>query len=222
MNQKLWKVLLSALVLTAGSLCFDAKAQGVSVRTNLLWDAVSEPNIGLEFPVSEHWSVGANAGIKSWPRWLAWDWDKENPTHWRNILVSPEARYYFDEVFQGFFLSADLFYTHFNVGNVKFPFGLYPDAQKYRLQGDLYGGGVSAGYAWRLGSHWRIEAEAGVQVGNVKAGKYECARCGSQIGSTDGAVFVPKLGINVAYHFKRREQAKKEVLETIQESQAKR
>ena len=99
MNQKLWKVLLSALVLTAGTLFYEAKAQGVSVRTNLLWDAVSEPNVGLEFPVSDHWSVGANAGIKSWPRWLAWDWDTENPTHWRNLAVVPEARYYFDQVY---------------------------------------------------------------------------------------------------------------------------
>ena len=24
--------------------------QGMSLRTNLLWDAVAEPNIGLEFP----------------------------------------------------------------------------------------------------------------------------------------------------------------------------
>jgi hypothetical protein len=54
LNQKIRKLLLFAFVLTAGFLCYDAKAQGVSLRTNLLWDAVSEPNIGLEFSVSEH------------------------------------------------------------------------------------------------------------------------------------------------------------------------
>ncbi len=32
--------------------------QGMSIRTNLLWDALAEPNIGLEFPVGDHWSLG--------------------------------------------------------------------------------------------------------------------------------------------------------------------
>jgi len=215
LNQKIRKQLLFAFVLTAGFLCYDAKAQGVSLRTNLLWDAVSEPNIGLEFSVSEHWSLGANVGVKSWPRWLAWDWNMENPTHWRNLAVVPEARYYFDQVYNGLFLAGDVIYTHFNVGNVKFPFGLYRDALNYRLQGDFYGGGVSVGYSWWLGPHWRIEAEAGVGVGYVKADKFDCARCGAQVGTKEGAAVVPKLGINLAYNFKRREKQKKEILGMI-------
>ena len=192
-----------------------ADAQEFSLRTNLLWDAVSEPNIGLEFSVSDHWSVGANAGIKSWPRWLAWDWDKENPTHWRNLSVVPEARYYFDQVYNGLFLAGDAIYTHYNVGNIKFPFGMYPDAKDYRLQGDFYGGGLSVGYSWWMGAHWRIEAEAGVGVGYVKADKFECAHCGAQVGTKEGVAVVPKLGINLAYNFKRREKQKKEILGMI-------
>ena len=177
-----------------------ADAQEFSLRTNLLWDAVSEPNIGLEFSVSDHWSVGANAGIKSWPRWLAWDWDKENPTHWRNLSVVPEARYYFDQVYNGLFLAGDAIYTHYNVGNIKFPFGMYPDAKDYRLQGDFYGGGLSVGYSWWMGAHWRIEAEAGVGVGYVKADKFECAHCGAQVGTKEGVAVVPKLGVNIAWN----------------------
>ena len=69
----------------------SAAAQGVSLRTNLAWDAVAEPNVGVEFPISNHWSLGANAGLKAWPRWLAWDWDLENPTHWRNTTPSHTA-----------------------------------------------------------------------------------------------------------------------------------
>lgn len=190
-------------------------AQEFSVRTNLLWDAVSEPNIGLEFSVSDHWSVGGNAGLKSWPRWLAWDWETENPTHWRNFAIVPEARYYFNQVYDGLFLACDAIYTHYNVGSVKFPFGLYPEVRDYRLQGDFYGGGLSLGYSWWIAPHWRIEAEAGVGVGYVKADKFECAHCGSQVGTKEGVALVPKLGINLAYNFKRREQKKQEILEII-------
>lgn len=193
----------------------SAAAQGVSLRTNLAWDAVAEPNVGVEFPISNHWSLGANAGLKAWPRWLAWDWDLENPTHWRNFAIVPEARYYFNQVYNGLFLVGDVIYTHYNVGNVKFPFGLYPAVRDYRLQGDFYGGGVSVGYSWWIGPHWRIEAEAGVGVGYANADKFECAHCGSQVGTHEGVAVIPKLGINIAYNFKRREQQKQEILEII-------
>lgn len=127
--------------------------QGMSIRTNLLWDALAEPNIGLEFPIGDHWSLGANAGLKAWPRWLAWDWDTENPTHWRNFAIVPEARYYFDQVYDGWFVGADAVYTHFNVGAMKFPFGMYPEANQYRLQGDYAGLGLFGGYSWWIGKH---------------------------------------------------------------------
>ena len=112
-------------------------------------------------------------------------------------------------------IGCDIIYTHYNVGNVKFPVGLYPAVRDYRLQGDFYGGGVSVGYSWWIGPHWRIEAEAGVGVGYAKADRFECAHCGSQVGTHQGVTVVPKLGINIAYNFKRREQQKQEILEII-------
>ena len=186
--------------------------QEVSLRTNLAWDAVSEPNLGVEFSVSNHWSLGVDAGIKAWPRWLAWDWDKENPTHWRNLTMVPEARYYFDQVYDGWFVGADFLYTHFNVGKVKFPFGLYPEVRDYRMQGDFMGPGLFGGYSWWLGQHWRLEAEAGVAVGYYKAGKFECEHCGSQIGEPAGVALVPKIGVNLAYNVRRRTEETPEVI----------
>lgn len=178
--------------------------QGMSIRTNLLWDALAEPNIGLEFPIGDHWSLGANAGIKAWPRWLAWDWDTENPTHWRNFAIVPEARYYFDQVYDGWFVGADAVYTHFNVGAMKFPFGMYPEANQYRLQGDYAGLGLFGGYSWWIGKHWRIEAEAGAALGYRRADKYECDHCGQLVGESKGLAVVPKLGVNIAYNVRKR------------------
>ena len=199
--------LLSSLVLTVGSLCFDAKAQEFSVRTNLLWDAVSEPNIGLEFSVSDHWSVGANAGIKSWPRWLAWDWDKENPTHWRNFLVAPEVRYYFKQIYQGAFIGADAVGTYFNVGKVPTPFHMYPDVEESRLQGSYWAGGLFAGWAWWPWQHWRIELEAGAAVGMAAYSRYACAHCGTKLGDERKVGVVPKVGLNIAYNPVSRDES---------------
>ena len=217
--RKKWILLLSAFLLATVSVSFEGRAQDVSLRTNLLWDAVAEPNLGIEFPLNQHWSLGGNAGLKAWPRWLAWDWNTENPTHWRNFALVPEARFYLDQVYEGWFFAGDVIYTHFNVGHVKFPFGLYPDAWNYRLQGDFLGLGFSAGHSWWLGSRWRIEAEAGLGVGYVNAGKFACEHCGSQVGTREGVALVPKLGINLAYHFRRREQRKQEILDILEQMQ---
>ena len=186
---------------------------GVSIRTNLLWDiAAAEPNLGVEIPISGHWSLGANAGLKAWPRYLAWDWDNENPTHWRNFAIVPEARFYFDQVYDGWFVGADIVYTHYNVGAVKFPFGVYSKVREHRLQGDLVGLGLFGGHSWWLGNHWRIEAEAGLAVGYNNAEKYECDHCGSKIGDEKGPVLVPKLGVNLAYNVRRKTREIIEIL----------
>ena len=97
-------------------------------------DALSEPNLGVEWKTGEHWSIGINGGIKPWPRWLAWDWDAANETHWRNFIVSPEARYYVNEVFKGFFVGADAVYTHYNVGRVSTPFSIFPACRFSKAQ----------------------------------------------------------------------------------------
>lgn len=192
---KLWLLCAFTLsVLVPGRV----KAQNVSVRTNLAWDAVAEPNLGLEIQAGDHWSVGADAGLKAWPRWLAWDWDSNNTVHWRNFAVVPEVRYYFDQVFRGFFAGADAVYTHYNVGNVQFPFGLYPEAKDYRLQGSFWGGGLFMGYAWWMGSHWRMELEAGAAGGLAAYDRYECAHCGTKLAEERKVAVVPKLAVNVA------------------------
>lgn len=64
------KLTLSLLGLTVSVLAFAQSApQGISVRTNLLWDGAAEPNLGLEVPVGRRLSPGLDAGFKSWPRW---------------------------------------------------------------------------------------------------------------------------------------------------------
>jgi len=189
------------VVCAVASVSEVAFPQDISVRNNLFWDAAGAPNIGVEYPLAKHMSVGANAALKPWPRFFFWDNDYvENTTHWKHLALVPEFRYYFDQVYDGFFTGADFVYTHYNVGNVKFPLGLYPEVADHRLQGDFFGAGLFAGYSWWIGKHWRIEAEAGVGAGLAAYDKFECDHCGTRLGEERKLVMVPKLGLNIAYN----------------------
>ena len=173
----------------------------LSLRVNLAWAAASEPNIGFEVPVGQHVTLGANLGLKAWPRWGFWDWDeKDNDTHWRNFAVVPEVRWWPGNLYEGWFAGADFIYSHFNVGAVSFPFGMYPDASNYRLQGSWWAGGVFGGYSWALGEHFRLEAEAGVAAGLAAYDRYDCKHCGTSLGEDRKVTVVPKVGVNIAWN----------------------
>lgn len=215
-------LVLSVSAMTALSVCQKAGAQeaswrGAAVRTNLLWDiAAAEPNLGLEIALGQNWTLGANVGFKSWRRYLLWEDDRTNPAQWRNLTLVPEFRFYPKAAYEGWFLGADLLYSHFNVGGLTFPFGVYPDVKDHRIQGDLFGGGLFAGYGWWLGSNVRLEAEAGVAGGYTQAKRFECPHCGQEQGDASGPAVVPKLGVNLVYNFTARQKAKEEVLQIIQ------
>lgn len=192
----------------------SSRYNGIALRTNLFYAASATPNIGLEIPVGKHISLGFNAGVKPWPRWLAWDWDKMVEKKWRHLLITPEFRFWPSGVYDKLFVGADLIYTHFNVGAVNFPFGMYPEVRDHRLQGDFYGLGVFAGWSWWLSDHWRLEAEAGIGAGYADAARYQCAYCGAEVGRRQGPVVVPKLGLNLSYNLERRKK-RKEILDDI-------
>ena len=191
-----------------------ARRRAPSFRTNLAYWASASPNLGFEIPLGKHLTIGANAGLKSWPRWLPWDTDVENPKKWKHILIVPELRWWTDEVYDGLFLGADLIYTHYNVGSVRFPLGLYPEVRDHRLQGDFYGAGLFAGYSWYLNDWIRLETEAGLGAGYKEAGIYECNHCGARVGEATGPVLIPKIGVNLAIDLDRR-RTRKELIDLI-------
>jgi hypothetical protein len=166
----------------------------IALRTNLLYDATLSPNIGVDVRVDSAWTVGLLAGFN------AWDIDKEKNKKWRHMLFSLRARNYLnDSIFHKRYIEADVIYSHFNVGNVKFPFGLYKSVRDRRLQGDLVALGGKYGYSWILARDWRIEAEAGVAVGYAWFKEYDCPHCGTFLGNGDRIFLLPQLGINVVY-----------------------
>ena len=184
-----------SLVAEAQSPECDSVPQGrIALRTNLLYDATLSPNLGVEVRVDSAWTVGLLAGIN------AWDVDKAKNRKWRHMLFSLRARKFLnDSVFHKGYIEADVIYSHFNVGNVKFPFGLYKSVRDRRLQGDLVALGGKYGYSWILARNWRIEAEAGVAVGYAWFKEYDCPHCGTFLGKDCRIFLLPQLGINIVY-----------------------
>ena len=165
----------------------------VALRTNLLYDATLSPNLGFDVRVDSAWTVGLLAGVN------AWDIDKAENKKWRHMLFSLRARKFRKNLFEKGYYEGDLIYSHFNVGNVKFPFGLYSAVKNHRLQGDLVALGGKYGYSWILARDWRIEAEGGIAVGYAWFKEYDCPHCGTFLGNGDRIFLLPQLGINVVY-----------------------
>lgn len=176
-----------------------AQAQPVALRTNLLYDATLSPNIAVDVRVDSAWTVGLVGGLN------AWDIDKAKNKKWRHFLVGPQVRHWLnDSLWHRQFIGIDLVYSHYNVGNVKFPFGLYKEVRDHRLQGDLIALFVSYGYSWWLSSRMRLEAEVGMGMGYAWFRKYDCDHCGQDYGKDARPFLLPKLGLNLAINLGKR------------------
>ena len=129
-------------------------AMGLALRANLLRWATLTPDLGLEWRIGSRWSVGVNGS------WTSWSWnDKER----RYALweVAPEVRYYMGEK-KAWYLGAMFKAGQFN----------------YKLsetgkQGDLMGGGITAGYQLRLNKALALDFNLGLGYLNADFEKYE-------------------------------------------------
>ena len=173
--------------------CQQAVAQQVTISNNLLYDAWLTPNLRVGLRLAPHWSMGVTGGYRPWPS------DDNTSRKWRHLLISPDVRYWTDSVNVHHFFGVNLIYSHYNVADVKFPFGMYRDVRDKRLQGDLGALGVSFGYTWRLSRLFRMEAEAGMSGGYAWSKQYACGHCGTYEGRNDKAFLMPKLALNLVF-----------------------
>lgn len=193
-NRLYTSLLLSTLML----LTIPVKAQQVTISNNLLYDATLTPNLRVGLRLAPHWSMGVTAGYRPWPT------DDHKEKKWKHLLVSPDVRYWTDSVNVHHFFGVNLIYSHYNVADVKFPFGLWKSVRDERRQGDLGAIGAYYGYSWPLGRFWNLEAHIGAAIGYTKYDRYECGHCGTKIG-TDNKIFVmPQAGVSIVYNIPGR------------------
>lgn len=87
---------------------FKVQAQTVGLKTNLLYDATTTPNLGLEVSLGGHSSVQVFYGYNPWKFS-----DRKSLRHWS---VMPEYRYWKRKPFEGWFGGIHLVGGEFNVG----------------------------------------------------------------------------------------------------------
>ena len=132
----------------------EACAMGLDLRTNLLRWATLTPDLGLEWHISDRWSLGVNGS------WTSWTWSDKDRRYalWE---VAPEVRYYMGKERRGYL--GLLFKTC--AFNYKF--------SETGKQGDLMGGGITAGYQLRLNKALNLDFNLGLGYLNADYEKYE-------------------------------------------------
>ena len=165
--KRLLFVLLSCIGLSVS-------AQNWAVKTNLLYDMTATMNLGAEVRMSPQWTLDVSA---NWNPWTFSDNKK-----WKQLVVQPEARYWFCEAFNGHFVGAHLLGGIYNMGNWDTGFTFlgtdFGKLKDYRFEGWMLGVGIAYGYQWMLSKHWSVEAEIGIGYVYSQYDKYDCATCG--------------------------------------------
>ena len=126
----------------------------LSLRANLLRWATLTPDLGLEWRICPSWGIAVNGS------WTSWSWSDKDRRYalWE---VAPEVRYYMGEK-KAWYLGAMFKAGQFN----------------YKLsetgkQGDLMGGGITAGYQLQLSKALDLDFNLGLGYLNVDFEKYE-------------------------------------------------
>ena len=80
------------LILLTGDI-IPSKAQNIAIKNNILYDATTTPNLGIELRLSNKWTAGMNIALNPWtfP-------DNKKLKH---LLVAPQLRYWLCESFSG-------------------------------------------------------------------------------------------------------------------------
>lgn len=126
----------------------------LSLRANLLRWATLTPDLGLECRICPSWGIAVNGS------WTSWSWNDKDRRYalWE---VVPEVRYYMGEK-KAWYLGA-----MFKTGQFNYKFS---EAGK---QGDLMGGGITAGYQLRLNKALDLDFNLGLGYLNADFEKYE-------------------------------------------------
>ena len=125
-----------------------------SLRANLLRWATLTPDLGLEWRICPSWGIAVNGS------WTSWSWNDKDRRYalWE---VAPEVRYYMGEK-KAWYLGA-----MFKAGQFNYKLS---DTGK---QGDLMGGGITAGYQLRLNKALDLDFNLGLGYLNADYEKYE-------------------------------------------------
>lgn len=187
-------------------LCSALPAAGqVAVKTNLLYDAATTPNLGAEIGIGSRSTFSLVYGLNPWT--FNSGSNQRKSRHW---VLMPEYRYWLCSKFDGHFFGIHAMGGQFSMANLNIPFpgaffsgdNITKGLRDNRYQGWYAGAGVTYGYQWVLSRHWNIEAEVGAGYNYVNYKKFKCAECGAKVGEGHtNYVGITKLGLSFIYLF---------------------
>ncbi|MCH5346035.1 MAG: DUF3575 domain-containing protein [Muribaculaceae bacterium] len=194
-------ILKKLLAITLLAVCsqLGAFAQDVALKTNILYDALLTPTLGLEVGVASRWSLELDGSINNWSI------DKHS---WKQWMVQPEARFWLCQRFAGHFfalhgIGGQYNFGHINIGGHDFLGTDLKQLEDHRRQGWMAGAGVGYGYSWILGKHWNIEAEIGIGWIYTRYDVYRCHGCNRKVeeDQTHNYFGPTKAALNFVYVF---------------------
>lgn len=170
----------------------QANAQKVALKANVLKYATATLHLEPEVVVGRKSSL--SLGVSYNP------WTFSDNMKWKHLRIQPEYRYWLCRPMGGHFLGLHASYTRFNIGHIPLPFGLLPQLDEQRMQGNEWAVGVGYGYHWILSPHWSIEAEVGVGYSHGDFKRYECQKCGDYLDTKHlNRVMPTKLAVSFIY-----------------------
>lgn len=193
------KRIILYLVTTLAGALGAVSAQDIAVKSNLLSDALLNPNVGVEIGLAPRWTLDVTGQLNAW--------DLSHDRRWKHWALQPEARYWFCDRFGGHFVGLHAHGGQFNIGGFDGRLNLFgTDARKLadtRYQGWFVGAGVAYGYAWVIGRHWNLEGEIGLGYSYTRYDRFRCAGCGkkTETGRSHHYVGPTKAAINLVYLF---------------------
>lgn len=185
--------------------CIAASAQ-VAIKTNVLYDATTTPNLGLEIGAGKRNTVNLVYGLNLWSAKTS-DGAPKKLKHW---VLMPEYRWWLCTRYNGHFLGVHALTGQFNAANVNVPLpGVFfagDPLRKYardgRVEATFAGAGFTYGYQWSLSKHWNIEAEIGAGYAHVWDRRYNCGVCSNKLSSGDSNYLgITKIGLSLLYLF---------------------
>ena len=200
------KLLRGILLTFLVALCALQGTGQVAVKTNLLYDATTTPNLGMEIGVGRKNTIQLVYGLNPWT-FNSESHGKRKAKHW---LLMPEYRWWTCSKFNGHFLGVHLMGGQYNAANLDFPLpgaffsgeNLVKGVKDQRYQGWYAGAGFTYGYQWILSKHWNIEAEIGVGYNHVWYDRFNCDECGTKTGNGNtNYAGLTKLGLSFLYIF---------------------
>lgn len=203
-NRRIWRMLTVAAALMLATM---AQAQEAALKTNLLYDATTTPNIGLEIGVGKKTTAQVFYGLNPWKNTFNRNGKDSHIKHW---MVMPEVRWWPCAKMNGWFYGIHAMGGQFNAANASIPVpgkffsgaNLQKEIKDNRIEGAFVGGGVTVGYQWILSRHWNLEAEIGAGYDHVWYKKYPCGECGTLLEKAQtNYAGITKAGLSLMYVF---------------------